>query len=94
MNYWIRLTDEECSAIMNGMPGGVGGYLKEWGWLTFARVIEERLRLKNAPDAPLCLGMRETLEEARAVLHNHACAADAFADRITRLLETPHSQGD
>lgn len=45
---WARLTDDECAAVMNGMPGGCGGYLTGWGWLAFARAIEERLRLKNA----------------------------------------------
>ena len=53
MDSWANLTDDEIEATMNAMPGGVDGYLKEWGWLTFADAVQERLRLKNAPAAPL-----------------------------------------
>lgn len=27
-------------AIVDGMPGGVHGYLTNWGWLQFARQVE------------------------------------------------------
>ncbi|WP_143694618.1 hypothetical protein [Variovorax sp. JS1663] len=29
--------------IINGLPGGLDGYLKTWGWLQFARGIEKAL---------------------------------------------------
>lgn len=63
MKPWKSLTDEEVEDIMNSMPGGLSGYLRLWGWRTFARAIEERLRLRNDPDSQL-EAMREALEEA------------------------------
>jgi hypothetical protein len=93
MDSWANLTNEECEAIADTLPGGVRGYLTEWGWLTFARAVEERLRLKNAPEAPLRPDMRAVLERVRTNLHDHASHADAFADHITRLLSQPHAEG-
>lgn len=88
MDNWANLTDDDIGAILhNVMPGGLDGYLKGWGWQTFARAIEERLRLKNAPEAPMREALRAALEHVRTNLHEHACHADAFADHITRLLE-------
>lgn len=34
------LLDEEIEAIADGMPGGINGFLKGWGWRQFARAIE------------------------------------------------------
>lgn len=47
---WIALTEEERQAIVDAMPGGLDGFLKGWGWLQFARAIEDKLREKNAPE--------------------------------------------
>lgn len=82
---WSPLNESEILAVMNGMPGGSDGYLKGWGWLTFAQAIEERLRVKNAPEAPLRPDVLQVLKEARETLHQHACHADALADRIAEL---------
>lgn len=33
------ITDAQIDAIANGMPGGLDGFLKGWGWRHFARAI-------------------------------------------------------
>lgn len=35
------LTDEKIDAIAEQMPGGLDGFLKQWGWRQFARAIED-----------------------------------------------------
>lgn len=45
---WTGLTEEEVGAVLASMPHGLDGYLVHWGWSTYARAVEERLRLKNA----------------------------------------------
>jgi hypothetical protein len=35
------LTDAEINKIADAMPGGLDGFLKGWGWLQFARAIED-----------------------------------------------------
>lgn len=35
----LPLSDEQIDAIADGMPGGLGGFLKTWGWRQFARKI-------------------------------------------------------
>ena len=35
------LTDTEISLIADKMPGGLDGFCKGWGWVQFARAIEE-----------------------------------------------------
>lgn len=35
------LTDERIDRIAESMPGGVAGFLKEWGWRQFARAVEK-----------------------------------------------------
>lgn len=37
------LPEGTIESIINGMPGGLDGYLKTWGWLDFAREIEKAL---------------------------------------------------
>jgi hypothetical protein len=76
MDSWANLTDDEINATLNAMPGGLEGYLKVWGWLTFAEAVQERLRVKNAPEAPLRPDMRATLEHVSRNLHDHACHAE------------------
>lgn len=36
-----KLTDEQIEGIFNLLPGSVGGFLKEWGYLQFARHVEQ-----------------------------------------------------
>lgn len=84
---WASLSEAEYSEVMNDMPGGLDGYLRGWGWLTFARAVEERLRLKNAPEAPLRADVGAAITEAKNALHQHACHADALADRLATLLK-------
>ena len=36
-----KLSDEDIDAIANGMPGGLDGFMKGWGWRQFARAIEQ-----------------------------------------------------
>ena len=35
------LTDARIDEIARNMPGGMDGFLKGWGWMQFARAIEE-----------------------------------------------------
>lgn len=35
----VEISDEQIDAIAAGMPGGVDGFLKSWGWRQFARKI-------------------------------------------------------
>lgn len=49
MAEWIALTEADREAVVAALPGGLGGYLKQWGWAHFAEAIEARLRAKNAP---------------------------------------------
>ena len=35
------LTDVQIKDIAENMPGGMNGFLKGWGWIQFARAIEE-----------------------------------------------------
>lgn len=34
-----EVSDEQINAIAQGMPGGLDGFLKGWGWQQFARKI-------------------------------------------------------
>ena len=34
------LTDEQIDKIADGMPGGLDGFMKGWGWRQFARAVE------------------------------------------------------
>ena len=42
----LPLSDEQIDAIADGMPGGLGGFMKTWGWRQFARKI---LNLRAPP---------------------------------------------
>lgn len=35
----VLLTDDEIDAIAESMPGGLDGFLKQWGWRQFARAL-------------------------------------------------------
>lgn len=40
------LTEETVRRIVDKMPGGLHGYCKTWGWLTFARRIEQAHKIR------------------------------------------------
>lgn len=40
------LSDHDISGIAGKMPGGINGFMKEWGWHQFARAIEEAHGIK------------------------------------------------
>lgn len=44
---WNALTDEDRERAMRSMPDMLGGFLKTWGWLHFAKAIEAICREKN-----------------------------------------------
>ena len=71
MDSWTNLTSPEIEATINGMPGGVGGYLAGWGWLTFAKAIEERSRRipsNSWLNAYGILKVTETIRRNRSVI--------------------------
>ncbi len=35
------ISEEKIRAIVDKMPGGIMGFCKGWGWLTFARKLEK-----------------------------------------------------
>lgn len=37
----MSLTDEQITEIWNGMPGGPGGFRKQWGYQQFAKAVIE-----------------------------------------------------
>lgn len=39
--YPRGLTDAQIDEIARNMPGGMDGFLKGWGWMQFAKAIEE-----------------------------------------------------
>jgi hypothetical protein len=43
------MTNEEITAIWEAMPGGYAGFLKDWGYLQFARKLLETVE-KPAPE--------------------------------------------
>ncbi|CAG9225672.1 hypothetical protein [Burkholderia vietnamiensis] len=40
----VGLTDEQITEVWNSMPGGYDGFLKSWGYIQFARRIEDLLQ--------------------------------------------------
>lgn len=44
---WQGLTDDDIIKAFNSLDRGLNGFLKTWGWLTFAKAIEAALRAKN-----------------------------------------------
>lgn len=39
--YPLGIPEEELRRIVDSMPGGVRGYLTEWGWLQLVRRVEK-----------------------------------------------------
>jgi hypothetical protein len=52
MNQWNKLTDEDRERAMKSMPDMLEGFLNTWGWLHFAKAIEDICKEKNAAPAP------------------------------------------
>ncbi len=46
------LTPERINEIAESMPGGLGGFLKGWGWQQFARAIEEEVQKSFSTPLP------------------------------------------
>ena len=46
---WIALTDEDRQRAFESLPDMLDGFLKKWGWLHFAKAIEDICRQKNLP---------------------------------------------
>lgn len=44
---WVGLTDADREAVFKSLPDALEGFLKKWGWLHFAKAIEEACRAKN-----------------------------------------------
>lgn len=49
-NPWRNVGDDEVTAAFEAMPRGRGGFLIHWGYLTFARAIEAKVRELNDPN--------------------------------------------
>lgn len=45
---WQSLTDDDIIKAFNSLDRGLNGFLKTWGWLTFAKAIEAAIRAKNS----------------------------------------------
>ncbi|QHE11827.1 hypothetical protein [Burkholderia glumae] len=43
-----RLDDADIDAIAESMPGGLGSFMKQWGWRQFARAVEDEVVLNVA----------------------------------------------
>lgn len=57
-----RPTDEQIDAIAEGMPGGLDGFMKGWGWRQFARkVLELRVPPAWEPQWDACSVKQEDL---------------------------------
>jgi hypothetical protein len=52
MTQWNKLTDEDRERAMKSMPDMLEGFRKTWGWLHFAKAIEDICMEKNAAPAP------------------------------------------
>ena len=73
------LTDEQIDAIANGMPGGLDGFLKGWGWRQFARAVidasgrdEEALRERHEFVLGMCRDAQEVAARRGWALHTIA----------------------
>ena len=49
--HWNALTDEDRDRAFNRLDDGLQGFMKLWGWLHYAKAIEEICREKNAPSS-------------------------------------------
>jgi hypothetical protein len=51
MTQWNKLTDEDRERALKSMPDMLEGFLNTWGWLHFAKAIEDICKEKNAAPA-------------------------------------------
>jgi hypothetical protein len=49
---WVGLTDEDRQAAFESMPNMLEGFLKTWGWLHFAKALEQIIKDKNNGTTP------------------------------------------
>lgn len=49
---WQELSDEDRQAVFDSLPDMLDGFLKKWGWLHFAKGIENKCREKNMKGTP------------------------------------------
>lgn len=50
---WAPLTDDDRDRAFHSLPDMLEGFMKKWGWLHFAKAIEDICREKNQPTTPL-----------------------------------------
>ncbi|WP_186121068.1 VRR-NUC domain-containing protein [Burkholderia gladioli] len=43
-----RLDDADIDVIAESMPGGIGSFMKQWGWRQFARAVEDEVIINAA----------------------------------------------
>jgi len=55
-----EFTDQQIDAIAEGMPGGVDGFLKGWGWRQFAREVLSRYAAASGQAAPASVAVPAT----------------------------------
>lgn len=63
---WNALTDEDRQRAFASLPDMLDGFLKKWGWLHFAKAIEDICRQKNTtmewrPEFDACCVKQEEL---------------------------------
>lgn len=75
---WIGLTDEDRQRVFESLPGGLEGFLKGWGWLHFAKAIEEICKEKNAGTMP------DLLEQAQKAAIERGNALIQIGDVLAR----------
>jgi hypothetical protein len=71
-----RLTPERISELWNGMPGGHAGFLKQWGYMQFARAIEAELRATLLADSLLTVNDEPAVANQRSGLTPESLAGE------------------
>lgn len=71
-NNWIELTDEDRTRAFESLPDMLDGFLKTWGWLHFAKAIEDICREKNERTAKADLEQWAAQVEASGEAEKHA----------------------
>ena len=64
----VRLTEDEITTIWQTMPGGPAGWLKSFGFLQFARAVEEEVIERQSP-APVPEQAPFSAENAAVIAH-------------------------
>jgi hypothetical protein len=70
---WNALTDDDRDRAFATMPDMLDGFMKLWGWLHFAKAIEDICREKNPPKGT---SGSDALEALRGVLEHVVPAAE------------------